>query len=206
MTDAIRGRADSAAGRLARLGVVDAERLAAGVAGLPWWDDRLLEDVGDAADPSQVLRTALELDEVDRAGIEAVAGSRWAWRRYSMVTGVSQALADHLVRHPEHLPILLEDTPPPHGEDLRDAFVAIGDSAGTAAADPLRLAHKASVLRIAISDLAHAAPFELTAARLSELADAVLDGALAAARAALPADAPASGWRSSGWASAGGAS
>ena len=68
MTDAIRGRADSAAGRLARLGVVDAERLAAGVAGLPWWDDRLLEDVGDAADPSQVLRTALELDEVGPRG------------------------------------------------------------------------------------------------------------------------------------------
>ena len=108
-----------------------------------------------------------------------------------MVTGVSQALADHLVRHPEQLPILLEDTQPPKGDVLRDAFEAIGcQSPGPGAADPLRLAHKASVLRIAISDLAHSAPFELTAARLSELADAVLSGALAAARAALPADAP----------------
>jgi [glutamine synthetase] adenylyltransferase / [glutamine synthetase]-adenylyl-L-tyrosine phosphorylase len=43
---------------------------------------------------------------------------------------------------------------------------------------------------IAIADVAHGAPFELTALRLSELADAVLCGALAAAREQLPAGAP----------------
>ncbi len=39
--------------------------------------------------------------------------------------------------------------------------------------------------------MAHGASFEVTAARLAELADAVIGGALAAARAQLPADAPA---------------
>jgi glutamate-ammonia-ligase adenylyltransferase len=191
MSDAPMGRPDSAAARLARLGVVDAGALAQGVAGLPWWQDQLLEDVGDAADPSQVLRTVLALDEADRVATQAVAESRWAWRRYCLVTGVSQALADHLVRHPEHLSILLEDTLPPGAEEQRTTFIELGRAhPGPEAADPLRLAHKAAVLRIAISDLAHAAPFELTGARLSELADSILDGALAASRAALPADAP----------------
>ena len=188
MSDLSRTHTD--AGRLARLGVVDAERLAAALAEVPWWDDGLLEVVGEAADPTQVLRTVLALDGADRAGVEAVASTAWPWRRLTGICGVSQALADHLVRHPEHLPILAEDDLPPEADEQRARFLALGREHGSAAADPLRVEYRAALLRIAISDVVHAAPFELTAARLSELADAVLDGALAAATAALPPDAP----------------
>ena len=181
MTDVPGGRPDSSAARFARLGVVDSVRLAGELGTLPWWHEGLLEDVGEAADPSAVLRAALQLDTVDRAGIEAVAGNALAWRRFAAVTGVSLALGEHLVRHPEHLPILAEGGPPPGAEELRSSFVAATAAGGPAAGDALRVAHRAAVLRIAISDLAHGAPFELTAARLSELADAVLSGALAAA-------------------------
>jgi glutamate-ammonia-ligase adenylyltransferase len=190
VTDIRGGRPDSPVGRLARLGVADARRLADALPTVPWWRASLLEDVGEAADPGQVLRAALAIDEVAREGIARVAADPGAWRRFVLVTGVSVALSEHLARHPEHLVILGEDSPPPAGPDLRQEFLALGATAGESAADTLRVAHRAALLRIAIADVAHDAPFETTAARLSELADAVLEGALAAAQAQLPEDAP----------------
>ncbi|MCU0283926.1 MAG: bifunctional [glutamine synthetase] adenylyltransferase/[glutamine synthetase]-adenylyl-L-tyrosine phosphorylase [Candidatus Nanopelagicales bacterium] len=196
MSDIRAGRPDSPAARLARLGVADASRFVAGIAELPWWDDGLLDEVGDAPDPSAVLRTVLQLHERDPQQLPATAADPRAWRRFAQVTGVSQALAEHLVRHPEHLAILAEDAPPPDGEDLRAQLVALGTEHGrapagsNAAADALRVANRAALLRIAMADVVDGDPFERTAARLSDLADAVLDGALAAARAQLPADAP----------------
>jgi [glutamine synthetase] adenylyltransferase / [glutamine synthetase]-adenylyl-L-tyrosine phosphorylase len=184
------GRADTAAGRLARLGVPDAARTGAALVDVGWWTPDLLEDVGAAADPGLVVRTALDLQAADSRRISAVAADPRAWRRFALTTGVSAALAEHLVRHPEHLEILFEDAPPPGAQALREQLVAAVSGAGPGAADALRVAHRAALLRIAIADVAHAAHFELTALRLSELADAVLSGALVAAREQLPPEAP----------------
>ncbi len=178
------------AGRLARLGVPDAQRMGAGLAEVTWWSPDLLDEVGAAADPGQVLRVTLELEAADPRGICAVAADPRAWRRFVLTTGVSVALSDHLVRHPEHLSILFEDTPPPGPEEIREHMVGAVTGVGPGAADALRVAHRAAVLRIAIADIPHDAPFELTSLRLSELADAILEAALVAAREELPADAP----------------
>ncbi len=129
MTEPRWGRADTPAGRMARLGVADAQRLAERLADVPWWRDGLLEDVGEAADPGQPLRTALDLHEVAPEGIVAVAADERAWRRFALVSGVSQALAEHLVRHPEHLPILAEDSPPPGAVALREEFARVASDA-----------------------------------------------------------------------------
>ena len=94
------------------------------------------------------------------------------------------------MRHPEHLEILFEDSPPPGAQALRAQIVDAVSGMGAGAADALRVAYRAAVLRIAIADVVHGAPFELTALRLSELADAVLSGALAAAHEQLPDSAP----------------
>lgn len=190
MSDPRSGRADTMAGRLARLGVPDAQRMGAGLAEVAWWSPNLLDEVGAAADPGQVLRATLELDAADPRGISAVAADPRAWRRFVLTTGVSVALSDHLVRHPEHLSILFEDAPPPGPEEIREHMVGVVTEAGPGAADALRVAHRAAVLRIAIADIPDDAPFELTSLRLSELADAILEAALVAARAELPADAP----------------
>jgi glutamate-ammonia-ligase adenylyltransferase len=190
VTERPTGRADTLAGRLARLGVPDAQRTGAALQDVPWWEPDLLDEVGAAADPGQVVRTALDLHVAAPQRIAAVAADPRARRRFALITGVSVALAEHLVRHPEHLEILFEDVPPPGPHELRDRIVAAVAGAGTGAADALRVAHKAALLRIAIADVAHAASFEVTALRLSELADAVLSGALAAAYEQLPDGAP----------------
>ncbi|MGB7979465.1 MAG: bifunctional [glutamine synthetase] adenylyltransferase/[glutamine synthetase]-adenylyl-L-tyrosine phosphorylase [Candidatus Nanopelagicales bacterium] len=188
MSDPRAGRTESAAGRLARLGVRDAARVAAGLAEVDWWSEDLLDEVGEAADPGLVLRTALGVHDTAPERLAAVAADPNAWRRFARTAGVSMALAEHLVRHPEHLEILFEDTEPPAAGQVCAQLEAAGAAASPA--DALRVAYRAALLRIAIADVAHGAPFELTALRLSELADAVLAGALVAARAQLPPDAP----------------
>ena len=190
MTEPPSGRADTLAGRLARLGVTDAQRAGAALMGVGWWSLDLLDEVGAAADPGQVVRTALDLQAADPQRMGAVAADARAWRRFAQTTGVSLALAEHLVRHPEHLEILFEDSPPPGAQALRAQIVDAASGMGAGAADALRVAYRAAVLRIAIADVVHGAPFELTALRLSELADAVLSGALAAAHEQLPDSAP----------------
>ena len=190
MTESLGRRPDSPAGRLARMGVADAQRFWDELERVPWWRASLLEDLGDAAEPAQVLRTALELEACAPGDIARVVADPRAWRRFALVTGVSVALAEHLLRHPEHLAILFEDVQPPGAEALTEQVVAAVSGAGTGAADALRVAYRAALLRIAVADVAHGAHFELTALRLSELADAVLSGARAAAREQLPADAP----------------
>jgi len=184
------GRPESPAGRLARLGVGDAGRIVDGLAEVPWWHDDLLDEVGQAADPGQVLRALLAIEDRAPGDLSGIAADPEAWRRFAQLTGLSVALSEHLARHPEHLVILREDTPPADGATVRAEFRARAEAAGGGAADALRVANRGALLRIAISDVAHAAPFDVTAARLSELADAVLEGALAAARAELPAGAP----------------
>ena len=146
--------------------------------------------MGAAAEPGQVVRTALDLQAAAPQRIAAVAADSRAWRRFAQTTGVSIALAEHLVRHPEHLEILFEDSPPPGAQALCEQIVDAVSGMGAGAADALRVAYRAAVLRIAIADVVHGAPFELTALRLSELADAVLSAALAAAREQLPDGAP----------------
>ncbi len=188
MRDPRSSRTESAGARLARLGVPNAVAVGAALAEVTWWTDDLLDEVGEAADPGLVLRTALDLDSAAAQRIAAVAADPSAWRRFARTTGVSVALAEHLTRHPEHLDILFEDTAPPAAAQVCAQLEQAG--AGGGAAEALRVAYRAALLRIVIADVAHDAPFERTALRLSELADAVLAGALVAARAQLPPDAP----------------
>jgi glutamate-ammonia-ligase adenylyltransferase len=180
------GRPESHAGRLARLGVADAGRIADGLAEVPWWRDELLGEVGEAADPGQVLRALLELHAAAPADdLARLATDPEAWRRFAQLAGVSVALSEHLVRHPEQLEILFEDTPPVPGPELRAQFRELGAAAGPDAADRLRVANRAALTRIAVADVAHGASYDVTSARL-----AVLEGALAAAEAELPDGAP----------------
>ncbi len=189
MTDRPLGRADSPVARLARLGVGDARRTWESLESVPWWDDALLDEVGEAADPGQVLRAVADLHASSPEGIARVAGSARAWRRFTRITGVSVALSDHLARHPHALALLVDEQPPPGADELRQALEAVVREAGPGAADALRVAHKDAVLRIAIADVVDGAPFDVTALRLSDLADAVISAALVVAEMQLPPDA-----------------
>lgn len=196
------------AGRLARLGFVHAkpaERMLANPA-LDGAGGALIEPLAASADPDLALESLVRLAEAadDRADLLAGLREPGPLRdRLLGVLGLSVALGDHLVRHPEHWPDLARRTADgerPTWEDRRVALLAaVGadpvDEAPRAsleipaALDALRVAYRRALLDVAAHDIADEATVDTVGAELADLAAATLEAALAVARAELPPDA-----------------
>lgn len=182
-------------GALARRGFADS---AAALSRLADWTSDcgpLLDLITASADPDHALLGLDRLaDEVPGLLPRLVAEPDLA-RHLILVLGGSSALQQHLVANPEHLE-QLTDVARTSAADLRSELLrTIGadpDAAHPVAAeppgqpgDPLRIAYRGALLRIAARDLAAPEPIEMmpeVAAELSDLADATLDAALAVAR------------------------
>ncbi|GAB6987629.1 bifunctional [glutamine synthetase] adenylyltransferase/[glutamine synthetase]-adenylyl-L-tyrosine phosphorylase [Nocardioides pyridinolyticus] len=192
-------RAATSKGNLLRLGFLDPD--AALVA---------LERLGDACEPllALVARTAEPdaaigaltrlLDVLDEPSelLDALVEDEGTAMRLLSVLGASEALADHLRRHPEHWRELtdsrLGSTRPAAWAVRAGLLQAVGadpdDPAPTAAlpdgqaVDALRVEYRRVLLRLAARDLAHHLGVDDVAAELSDLAAGTLDAALAVAR------------------------
>ena len=156
---------------------------------------RLVEDLGEVADPDAALLAVERLLRADPGAADLLAVPGTARLRVLHVLGASVALADHLVRHPEHLsvaagPVDADPGPPPD----QDAFTAamleqVGERTGPDGMDALRVAYRRELLGIAVRDLTAEDPlaaFPTTAAALADLAGAALEVALRLARAEVP--------------------
>ncbi len=206
------GRTSTVAGRLARRGFADAgaaERRLADVALMRLdppldVDGRLIDALSAAADPDRALEGLVDLLGALGHGESATLGALLAepegtlLGRLVAVLGASQALADHLVRHPDDWVALHagETSPEQVTGDLLLAVGADPDAASPVASvvgvpgyEALRRAYRRCLLPVAARDLTGAAGMEPTARALAELADATLVAALALASAELPADA-----------------
>jgi len=213
------GRGSTLAGRLTRAGFADvarAERLLADaaltalVALVPGGDaPALLPALAETADPDQALLSlaklagALEGDDDRRLRLaRALAGDGSRARdRLLAVVGASVALGDDLSAHPEHLDVLLDETPGtgvPAGQVRAELLAAVGADpgaqvpvatrAGSDGVDAMRRAYRARLQRIAATDLTSGEPLTRlpgVAAALADLAAAALEAALALARAEL---------------------
>ncbi|MEU9834844.1 bifunctional [glutamine synthetase] adenylyltransferase/[glutamine synthetase]-adenylyl-L-tyrosine phosphorylase [Streptosporangium sp. NPDC048047] len=115
------------------------------------------------------------------------------------VLGVSAALGDHLVRHPEHLALLADERAVrrPASRDLRAGLLrAVGadpgdprpraDGHGTETLSALRVAYRGRLLHLAARDVTGAASLAEVTSELSDLAGAALEAGLAVARAEHP--------------------
>ncbi len=156
--------------------------------------------LGRSADPDLALASLVALANAaeDRdVLLQAVADDEGTSMRLLSVLGASQALGDHLRRHPEQWQELTDPTigstrPPAYairagllravGADPSDpepvATVAYAD-----ALDALRVEYRRALLRLAARDLTHDLGVDDVAAELADLAAGTLDGALAVARA-----------------------
>lgn len=162
---------------------------------------RVTEAAGDAA--KDLLAAVRAHSAEDLAEDEL---NRGLLARLLAVLGTSEAMVDHLVRHPDSLPLLLEadpfliiSTPAASAVSLRrDLLESVGadpeDAApraqlvGEDGIKALRRAYRDVGLRLVADDVAAEAPAEIVdhvMAVLSDLAAAALDGALAIARAEL---------------------
>jgi glutamate-ammonia-ligase adenylyltransferase len=203
-----RDRQSTLQSRLIRAGFVDSDAALAQLTDARFADlsDEFVDDLGIAPDPDLALMTLARLadggaSEVDSFLTELIRSSELR-RRTFCVLGTSAALGDHLVRHPGDWTVLrpVEDgLGIPSASLIRENLLR---SVGAAHADTLpvarghdvdvlaslRVAYRRELLAIAAEDVGDAAPFVLISAALADLADGVLESALAIARSEFPED------------------
>ncbi len=192
--------------RLARMGFTDPDRAEKLAHHLGEQAEELLPLLGRSADPDQALTSLVGIAEsaadADRL-LSVLAQDGGTSQRLFAVLGASQALGDHLRRHPDHWHELDDD-------DLDSvrvpAFVyreqllrAVGADPGevspvsempqTEAMDALRVDYRRHLLRLAARDLTGHAEVDDVAAELADLAAGTLEAALAVARAKVGAEA-----------------
>ncbi len=198
------------AGRLIRLGLQDldlARRLCDSpriepLLGVADHHGDVLADISAAADPDQALLLLVRiLDACDdrewRRLVSALQADADLRRRLIDVIGMSEALGDFIARHRDAWAVLADAealTVAPSARRVReDLLRAVGadpelaDPVAASDAEPvldaLRVAYRRGLLGIAARDLSGLATMDTVAAWLSDLADAVLEAALAVARA-----------------------
>lgn len=189
-------------GNLLRLGFQDPTAASAQLTQLGEYAGDLLAYFGRVGDADLALGALVRLAEADReAGggelLAELADCEGTAMRLLSVLGASQALGDHLVRHPEQWHDLADPTlgsTRPAAYAVRASLLeAVGadpaDPAPTAtlpdaaAVDALRVAYRRILVRLASRDLAHHLGVDDAAAELSDLAAGTLEAALAIARA-----------------------
>lgn len=162
---------------------------------------KLIENLGQTADPDQVL---LSLDRIfsedarHPSGITAMLSARQIGNRTLRLLGASEFFASYLVTHPASL-APLEQQPEPETYLTRLLNAVGANNLGSVenpcwVADPqahdleLRRVYYALLAQLAAEDLAHAgtagakAEFQATSRRISDLVDAALEASLALAR------------------------
>ena len=196
---------ESTWGNLARQGFFDTDRA-----------QKLLGEVGDvakplipliarSADPDLALASLVDLADAanDRDDLlREAADDEGSSMRLLSVLGASQALGEHLRKHPDHWHELRDPTlgsTRPAAFAVREGLLrAVGSDPADAepvstmeyaeAMDALRVEYRRVLLRLAARDLAHHLGLDDAAAELADLAAGTLDAALAIARAKVGED------------------
>ncbi|MBB3044134.1 bifunctional [glutamine synthetase] adenylyltransferase/[glutamine synthetase]-adenylyl-L-tyrosine phosphorylase [Nocardioides soli] len=196
-------RTATSKGGLVRLGFQDPEAAQAALAGLGAAAEPLLGALGRTADPDAALAGLVRLRASagdDDALLATLVEDDDTAMRLLGVLGASEALSDHLARHPEHWhelrdPALASTRSAAWalraallaavGADP-DADVPVATRPDAEAVDALRVEYRRLLLRLAARDLAHRLEVDDAAAELSDLAAGTLEAALAVARQRVP--------------------
>ncbi|MFJ7196887.1 MULTISPECIES: bifunctional [glutamine synthetase] adenylyltransferase/[glutamine synthetase]-adenylyl-L-tyrosine phosphorylase [unclassified Streptomyces] len=154
-------------------------------------DPVLLEALGATADPDLALRGLARLVEAEEADerqilLDTLVTAKPLRDRLLGVLGASEALGDHLARHPRDWQALVTY----EATDLHPGVAEFEQGlAGADDPDSLRVSYRRCLLAIAARDVCGTTDVAEAAAELADLATATLRAALAIARTAAPADA-----------------
>ncbi|MET8434449.1 bifunctional [glutamine synthetase] adenylyltransferase/[glutamine synthetase]-adenylyl-L-tyrosine phosphorylase [Streptomyces sp900116325] len=154
-------------------------------------DSVLLDSLGATADPDLALKGLVRLVEAVDADerqvlLDTLITAKPLRDRLLGVLGASEALGDHLARHPGdwHALVTYEATDlHPGVAEFEHELAQAGDP------DSLRVAYRRCLLAIAARDVCGTTDVAETAAELADLATATLRAALAIARTAAPEEA-----------------
>ncbi|MFB6813432.1 bifunctional [glutamine synthetase] adenylyltransferase/[glutamine synthetase]-adenylyl-L-tyrosine phosphorylase [Streptomyces sp. NPDC056347] len=154
-------------------------------------DPVLLEALGATADPDLALRGLVRLVEAETPDerqmlLDTLITAKPLRDRLLGVLGASEALGDHLARHPRDWQALATY----EAADLHPGVAEFEQGlAGADDPDALRVAYRRCLLAIAARDVCGTTDVAEAAAELADLATATLRAALAIARTAAPGDA-----------------
>ncbi|MDQ2815254.1 MAG: bifunctional [glutamine synthetase] adenylyltransferase/[glutamine synthetase]-adenylyl-L-tyrosine phosphorylase [Actinomycetota bacterium] len=164
--------------------------------------DVLVTALAAVADPDLALTGLARIFDVAEHphALRAALRSEQEFRdRLTAVLGVSAGLADHLARHPEDCEVLRGAVSPPTPAQLREDMLAAVGAAPQDLAGPdepvargkeptaaLAAAYRRRLLHLAARDMTGVATVDAVAEELADIAAAVLEAALAIARAELP--------------------
>jgi len=178
---------------MARRGFADTAQAVTVVEGLDIVDvqcrAKLIRACAGAADNDLALATMAELDKATLAQLGA--DEQWL-HRVAAVMGASRALGRHLLGRPQSVAALRGDdaiSPRDPAALSAELWAAVGQASGAGRSDALRLANRDALLRVAARDLTADDPAEALPgimAELSDLADAVVQVALALAAEEVP--------------------
>ncbi|MFI2114882.1 bifunctional [glutamine synthetase] adenylyltransferase/[glutamine synthetase]-adenylyl-L-tyrosine phosphorylase [Streptomyces rubiginosohelvolus] len=154
-------------------------------------DPVLLEALGATADPDLALRGLVRIAEAGEEGerqvlLDTLVSAKPLRDRLLGVLGASEALGDHLARHPRDWQALVTY----ESVDLHPGVAEFEQGLADAVdPDSLRVAYRRCLLTLAARDVCGTTDLAQTAAELADLATATLRAALAIARTAAPEDA-----------------
>ncbi|APS21964.1 glutamate-ammonia-ligase adenylyltransferase [Streptomyces sp. Tue 6075] len=154
-------------------------------------DPVLLEALGATADPDLALRGLVRIVEAGEEGerqvlLDTLVTAKPLRDRLLGVLGASEALGDHLARHPSDWQALVTY----ESADLHPGVAEFEQGLADAVdPDSLRVAYRRCLLTLAARDVCGTTGLAQTAAELADLATATLRAALAIARTAAPEDA-----------------
>ncbi|MFF8912709.1 bifunctional [glutamine synthetase] adenylyltransferase/[glutamine synthetase]-adenylyl-L-tyrosine phosphorylase [Streptomyces sp. NPDC015032] len=154
-------------------------------------DPVLLDALGATADPDLALRGVVRLVEAEEPDerqvlLDTLVTAKPLRDRLLGVLGASEALGDHLSRHPRDWQALVTY----EATDLHPGVPEFEQGlAGADDPDSLRVAYRRCLLAIAARDVCGTTDVAEAAAELADLATATLRAALAIARTAAPVDA-----------------
>ncbi|WP_412078161.1 bifunctional [glutamine synthetase] adenylyltransferase/[glutamine synthetase]-adenylyl-L-tyrosine phosphorylase [Streptomyces xanthophaeus] len=191
------GRRSSTFIRLLRSGFTDpsaaARLLDADALAAVRTDPVLLDALGATADPDLALRGLVRLAEAQPPDelpglLDTLVSAKPLRDRLLGVLGASEALGDHLARHPRDWQALVTYEAADLHPGLREFERGLADAHDPVA---LRVAYRRCLLSIAARDVCGTIDVAETAAELADLATATLRAALRIASAAAPEDAAA---------------
>ncbi|WP_406402996.1 bifunctional [glutamine synthetase] adenylyltransferase/[glutamine synthetase]-adenylyl-L-tyrosine phosphorylase [Streptomyces sp. NBC_00879] len=154
-------------------------------------DPVLLDALGAVADPDLALRALVRLVEAQPSAgrqslLDTLITAKPLRDRLLGVLGASEALGDHLARHPRDWQTLVTYEAADLHPGVADFERGLADATDTVS---LRVAYRRCLLSIAARDVCGTTDVAQTAAELADLATATLRAALAIARSSAPGDA-----------------
>ncbi|MFJ8750584.1 bifunctional [glutamine synthetase] adenylyltransferase/[glutamine synthetase]-adenylyl-L-tyrosine phosphorylase [Streptomyces sp. NPDC102441] len=154
-------------------------------------DPVLFEALGATADPDLALQSLVRLVEAEEADerqilLDTLVTAKPLRDRLLGALGASEALGDHLARHPRDWQALVTYEATDLHPGVPEFEQMLGDAVDP---DSLRVAYRRSLLSVAARDVCGTTDVAEVAAELADLATATLRAALDIARVAAPSDA-----------------